>query len=466
MAQVLQPGVGDEQLVRGRREPLAQRGGLRGDVVAAPRQHQLGVLGRAAGEPGEQRHRPVPNVLQGEPDLQLLDVLGEVAAGHPLVHVLVPGERAELLDPRLDVVAGDPLARRDRGEVDLLDDPLVVRDRLLGDVDAQVALRAQHRDPQPPLQHDLVLRRPQRDELGAGVPRGEDVGDHVEEAYVAEFGEQRGAGGGAGVRVGLDEAVHDGAVDDGDEPMERGGAELVPGPTEDREEQRVELRARRPHQRRQVGPPAGGDEPLVAQEHGVEARAARVRPEQLVEHQLDEGGRRGVARQRLQVCPDLVELVAAGAFGGGGDEVVEGGEVVRGGRERQPRLLGDGPVPHGLEPAGAQQVGRGADQQRTPALALLRGHPTSVPRPVRTGCAHPGWLVHTPHAVHEGAAVCTSLLEPGGEVGHRRFEAVRERRRVARAVGAGGHDDGAAGCRGRGSGAVRRLRDRRQAAGR
>ena len=39
--------------------------------------------------------------------------------------VLVPGERAELLDPRLHVVPGDPLALGDRGEVDLVDDPLV-----------------------------------------------------------------------------------------------------------------------------------------------------------------------------------------------------------------------------------------------------------------------------------------------------------------------------------------------------
>ena len=55
-------------------------------------------------------------------DLQLLDVLGEVAAGQALVHVLVPGERVELLDARLDVVPGDPLAGGDGVEVHLVDD--------------------------------------------------------------------------------------------------------------------------------------------------------------------------------------------------------------------------------------------------------------------------------------------------------------------------------------------------------
>ena len=56
-AQVLQPVVGDEQLVGGAREALAERGGLGGDVVAAPGHHQLGVLGGAA-RPGGRGRRP------------------------------------------------------------------------------------------------------------------------------------------------------------------------------------------------------------------------------------------------------------------------------------------------------------------------------------------------------------------------------------------------------------------------
>jgi hypothetical protein len=150
--------------------------------VAAPGHHQLGVLAGAAGQPGQHGQRPVAHVLQRQPDLQLLDVLGEVAAGHALVHVLVPGQRAELLDARLHVVAGDALAGRDGGQVDLLDDPLVVLHDAVGHVDAELALGPQHRDPQPALQHDLALGRPQLDQLGTGVPRRQDVGDHVEPA--------------------------------------------------------------------------------------------------------------------------------------------------------------------------------------------------------------------------------------------------------------------------------------------
>ncbi len=177
-AQLLQPGERDQHLVGRRGEPLAQRRRLRGDVVAAPGHHQLGVLGGAPGQPGEHRHRPVPDVLTRQPDLQLLDVLGEVAAGQALVHVLVPGEGVELLDARLDVVPGDPLAGGDGVEVDLLDDPLVVGHDVVGDVDAEVALGFEDCQPEVALEDDLVLGRPQADELRARVAGGQDIGDH------------------------------------------------------------------------------------------------------------------------------------------------------------------------------------------------------------------------------------------------------------------------------------------------
>jgi len=48
-------------------------------------------------------------------------------------------------------------SRRDTCQVDLLDDALVVLHDAVRDVDAQLTLRAQHRQPEPALQHDLVL---------------------------------------------------------------------------------------------------------------------------------------------------------------------------------------------------------------------------------------------------------------------------------------------------------------------
>ena len=91
-----------------------------------------------------------------------------------------PASGGELLDARLHVVAGDPLARGDGVEVDPVDDRLVGLDDAVGHVDAEVALRLQHRDPQLALEDDLVLGRPDRGEVGAGVAGGQDVGDaHV-----------------------------------------------------------------------------------------------------------------------------------------------------------------------------------------------------------------------------------------------------------------------------------------------
>ena len=52
-------------------------------------------------------------------------------------------------------------------EVDLVDDRLVGLDHAVGHVDAEVALRLEHGDPQLPLEHDLVLGRPDLGQLGA-----------------------------------------------------------------------------------------------------------------------------------------------------------------------------------------------------------------------------------------------------------------------------------------------------------
>jgi hypothetical protein len=57
-------------------------------------------------------------------------------------------------------VARHPFARGDRVKVNLVDDLLVGLDHAVGHIDAEVFLRPEHGDPKPPLEHDLVLRRP------------------------------------------------------------------------------------------------------------------------------------------------------------------------------------------------------------------------------------------------------------------------------------------------------------------
>ena len=129
LEQRLDPLDRHQQLVGGRGEPLAERRRLRRDVVAAAGDHQVDVLGGQPGQPGQRGDRAVADQLERRAHLQLLDVLGEVAAGHALVDVLVTGQRAELLDPRLHVVPRDGLAAPDRVEVDVVDDLLVRLDR-------------------------------------------------------------------------------------------------------------------------------------------------------------------------------------------------------------------------------------------------------------------------------------------------------------------------------------------------
>ena len=109
-----QPRQRKKHLLGRRRESLAQRGRLRGDVVAAARHHQVAVADRPLGQPGHHSHAVCENQLKRLADLQLLNVFGEVATRHALVHVLVACERVELLDAGLDVVAQHAFARGDR----------------------------------------------------------------------------------------------------------------------------------------------------------------------------------------------------------------------------------------------------------------------------------------------------------------------------------------------------------------
>lgn len=178
--QLAQPGQRDQRLLGRRGESLAERGGLGGDIVAASGHHQVAIGDGPLGEPRRDRHPVREDELQRPPDLQLLHVLGQVAAGHAFVHMLVTGQRVEFLDAGLDVVAQDPFTVRDRRQVDVLEHPLVVGDRLWGHGDAQLRLRAQHGEPQPTLRDDLGLRRPDRDHLGAGVPGGQ----HIRNAHL------------------------------------------------------------------------------------------------------------------------------------------------------------------------------------------------------------------------------------------------------------------------------------------
>lgn len=154
---------------------------------------QFAVFARKPAEPGQDGHGAVAHELQREPDLQLLDVLGEVPGGHALVDLLVPGESVELFDPCLDVVPGNLLAFRDGGEVDLVEDTLVIGEGGVGYLDPEVLLSAQHRQPELALQFHLLLGGPEDGQLRGGIAAYQDIGDarlrrhssHVSRVYLS-----------------------------------------------------------------------------------------------------------------------------------------------------------------------------------------------------------------------------------------------------------------------------------------
>ena len=170
--------VGDEQLISPGGEALAEGGRLRGHIVRATGDRGVGVLHGQGAQARECCDDLVTHEQQGLADEHLLDVFGEIAAGEALVDVLVPGEGIELLDARLDVMARDPLAPGDRGEVDVVDHAGVVGDDAVGDVDAEIGLGVKDREPESSLGGNPVLGCPQRCHRRGGVALGEHVGDH------------------------------------------------------------------------------------------------------------------------------------------------------------------------------------------------------------------------------------------------------------------------------------------------
>ena len=62
--QLPQPGQRDQSLLRRRREPLAQCGGLRRDVVTASGHHQIAVGRRTLSHPGHHGHAVREHQLQ------------------------------------------------------------------------------------------------------------------------------------------------------------------------------------------------------------------------------------------------------------------------------------------------------------------------------------------------------------------------------------------------------------------
>ncbi len=177
--EVLQGLHAEEQLLPKHGPAAAEGGDLGGDVVRARGEGDVPRLDGAAGEGGEGGEAFFPHFQQGAEDLELLDIFGEVAAGHAFVDVLVPGQLAEFLDARLHIVAGDALALHDGGEKDLVLHGLVSLDDAFRHGDAELALAFEHGDPVVALQADLALGGPEGAHGGGGVAFGEDIGDGV-----------------------------------------------------------------------------------------------------------------------------------------------------------------------------------------------------------------------------------------------------------------------------------------------
>ena len=183
--EVFEATEGVDELFPEHGEAFAIGGGLGRDVVGARGDDKVSVLGGKLGETGEGGDGFVAHEEEGAVDLQLLDVLGEVARGHSFVKLLVAGEVVEFFDPCFDVVAGDALAGVDGGEVDLVFDGFVSSEGFVGDVETEVFLGAGDGKPEFAFEEDAAFGGPDIFEGGRGVAFSEDVWNHLR----AEFGQ-------------------------------------------------------------------------------------------------------------------------------------------------------------------------------------------------------------------------------------------------------------------------------------
>ena len=177
LEKVVDPVEGLKEFLAGIGETLAERRGLGRHVVTATGHDEFRRLGGALGKTGERCKHPTPDENQRTANLKLFDVLGEIARGHSLVDVLVAGQGAELVDPGLHVVAGDPFALVDRIEIDLLHDGAVIGDGHRRYRDAEIALCFEHRQPQLAFEDDLVLGRPETGHVGTRITSSQNVGN-------------------------------------------------------------------------------------------------------------------------------------------------------------------------------------------------------------------------------------------------------------------------------------------------
>ena len=97
------------------------------------------------------------------------------------MHMLEARERIELLDPRLHVVPGDLLPIGDPTKINIVDLRLVRGDHRVSiiatEIDSEITLGREHRQPQPPFGDDLALRRPDLTHPDRGVPVGQHIAD-------------------------------------------------------------------------------------------------------------------------------------------------------------------------------------------------------------------------------------------------------------------------------------------------
>ena len=173
----------EQELLHPERDPLAHRGELRGLEVRVGEAGQGAVAPRQVPQRDEHRCDAAQQQAQPLPHQHEVGVVGDVRAGGAEVEEGPRGGSllAEVMDVRHHVMAQPLLMLGGALQVHVVQVGAQLRERLIGNVEAELLLRLHQREPQAPPQPDAPPLAPQRlhRRRGVALRQGRVVGHGV-----------------------------------------------------------------------------------------------------------------------------------------------------------------------------------------------------------------------------------------------------------------------------------------------
>ena len=92
------------------------------------------------------------------------------------MNLFMTRQRAKLVDTSFHIVTSNALTSIDGIEIDLIDNPAIGINRIVGHGNAEITLSFQNGKPEFPFENNFLFRRPQSDHLSARITSSKNIG--------------------------------------------------------------------------------------------------------------------------------------------------------------------------------------------------------------------------------------------------------------------------------------------------